>query len=587
MKFRTTLIFAVLLVALGAFYYVYEIRQGPHREKAEAEKDRLYAFEAKDVEGLSLARKGEAVTLKREGEGWVLLEPIRARAEKSAAEALIGTIAGVRREREIEAAPEKLADYGLENPSVRITVTAKGQSHSLLLGERTPTGVWIYAKSSDKPAVFLLSDSLLRDSEKKVGDLRDKTILAFERKEVKGIEVRARGQILAAEESTASGAAGAEWRMTAPVQVKADRERISAFLEKLGGKIREFVEENPKDLARYGLDRPTEVRLLIGQEKDRSTRVLLFGKVEPSKKGLYAMRQGDPSVFLLDAETWAALPQTAADLRDKTFFAFDRSKVERLELESPKGKVALVKQGDRWLVAAPVQARADEGAVSNLLRRLQDLRATEFVADKANLESYGLTKPDVRAIFWEKETKSPGVLLLAKAGKKDQAYAALAGEGRIVLVEAATLADLGKSADELRDKSLFDFETKDVKRIQLKAGSQLFVMERRGEDEWGLIEPKKGTIRGFRVGEFLWSIRRLKWEVLVAEKGERASQYGLEPPTGEITLWKTDGNEIATLFLGRKEKDRTYLRTKTSPAVYLIDAKALGELPKSVDDLLG
>ena len=157
----------------------------------------------------------------------------------------------------------------------------------------------------------------------------------------------------------------------------------------------------------------------------------------------------------------------------------------------------------------------------------------------------------------------------------------------MVLVEAAALGDLGKSADDLRDKSLFDFETKDVKRIQLKIAGQLFVMERSGEDDWRLLEPKKGKVQGFRVSDLLWNLRRLKWEALVSERGEGPAQYDLEPPSGEITLRKADGSEIASLLLGRKEKNRIYIRTKAGPAIYTIDPKALGELPKGPDELLG
>jgi hypothetical protein len=587
MRFRTTLIFALLLAALGIFYYVYEVRQGPQREKAQAEKDRLYSFEVKDVETLTLVRKGERVTLKREGEGWVLVEPLRAAAEKSAAEGLVTTYATARVEREIEATPAKPADYGLEKPAAEITLTVKGQTHALLLGEKSPTGIWIYARRGDKPAVFLLSDLLVRDAEKKVSDLRDKTILAFERKDVKGIEVKTRGQTLAAEESASAGSPGGEWRLTAPLQIKADGDKLSAFLEKLKGKIKEFVEDAPRDLGRYGLDRPTEVTLWLGKEKDRTAKSVLLGKADPARKGVYAMRRGEASVFLLDEDLWTALPRTVNDLRDKSFFAFDRSRVERLDVEGPKGKVSLLKEGERWQIKAPLQARADEGAVGNLLWRLQDLRAKEFVAEKAaRLQPYGLGKPEVRVLFWEKEAKAPRTLLLARAGKPDAAYAAVEGEGPVVLVEAAALADLGKSADDVRDKRLFEFETKDVKRIQLKLSGQLLLMEKRGEDDWRLLEPKKGKVQGSRPDTLLWNLRSLKWVSLVSEKGEAPSQYGLEAPAAEITLLKGDGSEIGGLLMGRREKDRAFIRTKSGPAIYTIDPKGLGDLPKGPDDLL-
>ena len=39
MRWKTTAVLAVLLVGLGTFFYVYEVRQGPAREKAASEKD--------------------------------------------------------------------------------------------------------------------------------------------------------------------------------------------------------------------------------------------------------------------------------------------------------------------------------------------------------------------------------------------------------------------------------------------------------------------------------------------------------------------------------------------------------------------
>ena len=51
MRWTTTAVLAVLLAGLATFYYVYEVRQAPDREKAAAVKDHLWkGVEAKDVE---------------------------------------------------------------------------------------------------------------------------------------------------------------------------------------------------------------------------------------------------------------------------------------------------------------------------------------------------------------------------------------------------------------------------------------------------------------------------------------------------------------------------------------------------------
>src|SRR3989454_12062207 len=72
MRWQTTAILAVVLLALGAFYYVYEIRGGPERAKVEAQKGRLWTVDAADVTEVELRRGGEVVTLNREPGRWRL-----------------------------------------------------------------------------------------------------------------------------------------------------------------------------------------------------------------------------------------------------------------------------------------------------------------------------------------------------------------------------------------------------------------------------------------------------------------------------------------------------------------------------------
>ena len=56
MRWQTTAALAVILLLLGAFYYVYEIRLGPEREKAEARKGRVFSAEAGNVTEVEMKR---------------------------------------------------------------------------------------------------------------------------------------------------------------------------------------------------------------------------------------------------------------------------------------------------------------------------------------------------------------------------------------------------------------------------------------------------------------------------------------------------------------------------------------------------
>ena len=49
MRWQSTAVLAALLLALGGFYYFYEVRWAPAREEAVARKGRLFTADTKDV----------------------------------------------------------------------------------------------------------------------------------------------------------------------------------------------------------------------------------------------------------------------------------------------------------------------------------------------------------------------------------------------------------------------------------------------------------------------------------------------------------------------------------------------------------
>src|SRR3989442_3046421 len=310
MRWQTTAILAVVLLALGAFYYVYEIRGGPQRAKVEAQKGRLRTVDAADVTEVELGRGGEVVTLKREPDGWRLLGPVTARGDRGKVDETLTTLTTARVDREIESAPTRLDAYGLDKPAVVVTLRLKnGRQLGLQLGVKNPTGVWVYAREADKPAVFVVSDTVLRDVTRPLADLRDKTVLAFGQRQVTAFEVVTPEETLAVEQ------VDGRWRLTRPVALAADAGTVTAFLDKLGStRIKEVVAESPKSLAPYGLTRPLRVSIHTGRDKDRVTASLLIGS--RAKQGVYAMRPGESSVLLLTAEALEIVPKNVAVLRN-------------------------------------------------------------------------------------------------------------------------------------------------------------------------------------------------------------------------------------------------------------------------------
>src|SRR5881396_3704532 len=530
MRWQTTAVLAVVLLALGTFYYVYEIRGGPERAKIEAQKGRLWTVDAADVDEMELKRGAEAVTLKRESDGWRLLVPVTARGDRSRVDETLTTLTTARVDREIESAPTRLDQYGLDKPAAAVTLRLKdGRRLELQLGAKSPTGVWVYAREAGKAAVFVVSDTVLRDVTRPLSEFRDKTVLAFGARQVTAFEVVTREGMLAVEQ------VDGRWRLTRPVALAADTETVTAFLDKLQStRIKEFVAESPKSLVPYGLERPIRVSIHTGRDKDRATTSLLIGTVDKAK-GVYAMRPGESSVLLLPAEAWELVPKNVAVLRNKAVVEIDRDKVTRVDLESPKGKVGLTQEQNRWRIVAPENLPADQVEAGALLFKLRDLKAQGFLTDDASGIARYLARPTVRVTIGATGAAAPTTVLLAPApdrrGGKAMAYAAVSGRGPVVLVGADALDGLTRSVTELRDRTLLPaLEPRDVKTMRVRAGDRTVVVERRGDAEWRVVGGGTGAAKGATVENLLYTLRGLKWKAIATPGGQDSVRYGLDAP---------------------------------------------------------
>jgi Domain of unknown function (DUF4340) len=588
-RWTTITALVLLLAGLGGFYYYDTHWLEPAREKKESVKGRLWELEPKDVEALTIKRKGETIRLKRADTGWELLEPVKTRADRGAVDGIVTSLATTRVDREVAPSPTSLDEFGLTAPEEEVTVEVKGRAPlGLLIGGKSPTGAWVFAKEPSKPAVVALSEILARDLAKPLADLRDRTVLAFDRKSVSQVDLALPGDTIALESPEAG-----KWRIVKPRALAADADLVAAFLEKLDrAKAKEFVDDAPKSLIPYGLERPATVTLWVGKDKDRAARTLLFGREAKEKKGVYVMRAGEPAVMLVPEEVWAAVPKTVGVLRDKIVLAYQYDKVSRVELESPRGAVVLEKDGIAWKLTAPEPLKADTGAVNNVLWKIRDLRAAGFLDEDAAAIPRYLAKPELTVKIWEEGAKEPKVLLLGPSretrGGQAAAVAAVAGRGPVMLVDAKALAEIGRAPGDLRDKSLLPaFETGDVKRARLVAAGKPLTVERKGDADWQVVEPTRGATKERKVADLLLGLKALRWKEIASPKGDDAPRFGLDKPDLEVTLLKADGSEIAGLLVGKTEGPVTYVKLKSAPAVYAVDTKQADEIRKAPTEIPG
>jgi hypothetical protein len=554
MSWKTLVVLVVLVAGLGGFLLVDNQWLAPKREKAESAKGRLWTVDSKDVESFTIARKDDTIKLKRAGDGWEMVEPVKTRADGGVASEVLTDLTTARVDREIEANPTKLADFGLEPPA----------------------------------AMVALGESVARDTARPVADFRDKALVAFDRKNVTAIDL----DLGDGSRMTLEPEEGGKWKVARPGPYRADSDLVSDMLERLAAaRIKEF-ETTPKSPATYGLDKPSKITLWLGKDKDRTAKTILVGKVDADKKVVYVQREGDGEVLLVPSEVWDRVPKTVAMARDKTVFPYAYDKVNRVEIDSAGGKVTLERDGAGWKITAPEALKADAGAVNGLLWKIRDLRASGFLDETAaGIASY-LPKPDVTVRIWEEGVKEAKVLLLGLSNAvrvgEVTGVAAPAGTGPVVMVDARDVREMAKTATDLRDKTVVgDFDMKEVKRVRVTVGGKRLLVERKGQDDWQVLEPTKAPAKEFKVTGLLLALRALKWKDITSLDGADPARYGLDKPEIEVAVLKADGREVASLTVGRTDDKIAYVRSKSSPAIYAVEAKSLDDIRKAPADIPG
>src|SRR5258708_15663542 len=196
---KSTIALVVLLGGLGAYFYFVTSKLPEGGEAAKKQEKVFAGLDATKIDEIKVtSAAGDATTLKKDGGGWQVIQPIAAKGDESEATSITSALATAEITRVIDENPSNLNEYGLSNPRIEVDFKAAGDKdyRKLLIGEKTPTGAGLYAKRNDEKKVFSIPAFQETSLNRTTFDLRDKVVLAVDREKVDGLDVNAGGQTL-------------------------------------------------------------------------------------------------------------------------------------------------------------------------------------------------------------------------------------------------------------------------------------------------------------------------------------------------------------------------------------------------------
>jgi hypothetical protein len=424
---RSTIVLLAVLLGLSA--YIYFVVAKKPEGGADAAKQRVFvSLDAEKIDEITVkSEAGETTTLKKANGSWQVTAPVTGKADQMQAGAIATNLSSLEITRVVDEAPGDLKEYGLDAPRVDITFKASGDkayadAHHLFLGGKSATGGDLFARRDTDKRVILVAGYTDPIFNRATFDLRDKSLLAFDREKADRVAVSANGKALEFARE------GTDWKLTKPIAANADYAAVDALVTRLQtASMKSIVAEQaaPADLKKYGFDKPQATATVTA---GGAGTTLVVGGAAPGDD-IYVRDPSRGVIATADGTLVKDLQKGPDEFRRKEIFAMRGYSTDRIEFTRDGQTIVFEKakaQGqtpEKWHRASPNAGDPDAMAMETLFSKLESLRAASFVDSTSRT---GLDKPSLTVSAKFDDGKKEERVAFATAG--GDVYASTGGQ---------------------------------------------------------------------------------------------------------------------------------------------------------------
>jgi hypothetical protein len=284
-----------------------------------------------------------------------------------------------------------------------------------------------------------------------------------------------------------------------------------------------------------------------------------------------------------------ATPDTPADT-SKVAFNVQSADIQSITVEHKGGKdtppLQMEKHGDDWQITKPVEAPADNSAVSGIADGIAAARVTQTEPGTPDrLKAYGLQPGALSIDFKLKNATLHKILLGDKDFTGENVYAIIDSGTDVSLLPLSLLTSADKGLDDLRDKNDLHLSADTAATVELKNASGDIALKKDPDGNgWSLSKPESVEADSDAVTALVAALSTGKMKSVVNETPDHLEKYGLASPA--ITAAVTDGvGKTSTLIVGKKDGDDYFARDTSRPTIFKIGGDLYKKLASTTADL--
>jgi Domain of unknown function (DUF4340) len=382
MKSRNLVIAAVLLAALsGVVWWAKRHPQSADTSKTPP-SPKLADIPAAQIKSIDLKKKdGSDVVLQNQNGRWSITAPEQLPADQDAASGVASALSPVTADNIVEDKPKDLGQFGLNNPSLTVTVDEKnGKTQQLFFGDDVPAGSLVYARVGSDPKVYAVSSGVKTSLDKGANDLRDKRLLTFDSNRLTRMELVSGKSDIEFGKNNQN-----DWQILKPQPYRADSFQVEELLRKLTDAKMDLsasTEDKKKVDAAYAAGQPVAT---VKVSDAAGTQSL---EVRKNKDDYYAKSSAVAGIYKVPSDLGKEVEKPLDDFRNKKLFDFGFNDPTKIEVQQSGADKVFVRSGSDWKAGSQTM---DAGSVQGLIDKLRDLTATKFVTSGFTAPVCGMT----------------------------------------------------------------------------------------------------------------------------------------------------------------------------------------------------
>jgi hypothetical protein len=579
MRFKGTALLAATLVGIISYYFLIDLPSEKQKNKEKDQAEKVILFDPENVKGISFIKGAVTIALKGlDIDEWQMTAPVNAKGDALAVSEFLSFLSNLNFTRVVEESSKDLTPFGLDTPDLKIILLMNnGETKGVRVGDDHPMGNKVYLSLLNDSRVLAASVTKNR-FDRKVHDLRNKTILDFKTPQIKKIEFIRNKKTLNLIKDKGS------WQVLEnKIIAQGNETEITNLLNKIqAANIEQFVDEKPKQLTSYGLSKARlTVKLTTSNTSEPLT--LLIGK--NSEHGFYAKTLPKKNVFTINQSLFDTLNnRKLVDFLNKSLVDFKDDDLVKITLRMDDDTVDLIrnkKDSQKWTMEQPIEMKANTATINSLLFDLKNARIVEFVTTHAkNSKMFNFKQPEKEINLIYKNGETWALKINKKTSSPDHYFAQRSDEETVFTLQKSSVESIFRSLHDLKDRTVLEFTNNAVKEIHLHDSTQAFILKKSAK-KWNITlpEPSK-SIQSFIGKDILWTLNSIQFEsVLKMDPGDTVT--GLIKPRFAVKLLDGESKILTHISIGNpvaKSPEEHYLKIVKNSAIYTVNKSFLNEI---------